>query len=335
MEVIGFFIRCSIEKKVRLFLVYQVRELYEKHQQNLFLTLLAGHKGLNRVIRLPEVHRPGLSLAGYLRDYENQRVLVLGSVEIAYLKDLDPVLCVERMRGVCTSKTPVVVIAGRNVPPKEVLDFCNATDMPLLRTKLKTVEFLSKLTDTLQEDFSPSINCHGTLVEVFGVGVLIQGDSSVGKSETALGLIEKGHRLVSDDVVHIKLCEDSYLKGSGPELTRHLIEIRGIGIVNVAHLYGAVCICDEKRVDMIIKLEQWDDKRFYDRVGLDVQFCEVLGLQIPYHVLPVKPGRDIVLLTETLALNFRLKGMGFNSAKDFNIRLLETIATKQRLKQSV
>lgn len=316
-------------------MVYQVRELYEKHQETLSLSILAGQKGLSRMVRLPEVHRPGLSLAGYLRDYDNERVLVFGSLEVGYLKDLDPKLCVERVQGVCTPKTPLVVIAGRNAPPKEVLDFCDAAEIPLLRTKMKTVEFLRKLTDTLQEDFSPSISCHGTLVEVFGVGVLIQGDSSVGKSETALGLIEKGHRLVSDDVVHVKLCENSYLKGSGPELTRHLVEIRGIGIVNVAHLYGAVCICDEKRVDMIIKLEPWDDKRFYDRIGLDVQFCEVLGLQIPYHVLPVKPGRDIVLLTETLALNFRLKGMGFNSAKDFNIRLLETIAAKQRLKQSV
>ncbi len=179
------------------------------------------------------------------------------------------------------------------------------------------------------EEFAPSISLHGTLVEVFGVGVLIQGNSSVGKSEAALGLIERGHRLISDDVVRVKR-KENYLTGCGPELTRHLMEIRGIGIINVAHLYGAVCVRPDKGIDIVVKLEEWDDQHFYDRVGLDEKYVDILGISIPYHVLPVKPGRDVVLLLETIALNHRLKDMGYNSAKEFNSKLLETIANSPK-----
>jgi HPr kinase/phosphorylase len=278
---------------------------------------------------VPEAHRPGLGLAGHLKEYVNQRILVLGSVEVSYLRDLEDEVRKERIQGILTPKTPAVVIAGRFSPPKELIQFCEEQSLPLLRTKMKTVEFLTRLTFCLSEEFSPSMTCHGTLVEAFGVGVLIQGDSSIGKSEAALGLIERGHRLISDDVVKIRLLEGSYLEGSGPELTRHLLEIRGIGIINVAHLYGAVCVRDDKRIDLIVKLEAWDDKKFYDQVGLDQQFCDILGMKVPFHILPVKPGRDVVLLIETITLNYRLKEMGFNSAKDFNVKLLEAIAKKQ------
>ncbi|MBX9744693.1 MAG: HPr(Ser) kinase/phosphatase, partial [Chlamydiales bacterium] len=182
----------------------------------------------------------------------------------------------------------------------------------------------------LLEQFCPSVTLHGTLVEVFGVGLLIQGESSVGKSEAALGLIERGHRLISDDVVRVKKKESSYLVGTGPELTRHLMEIRGIGIINVAHLYGAVCVRPDKGLDIVVKLEEWDDQHFYDRVGLDEKFIDVLGVSLPYHVLPVKPGRDVVLLLETIALNHRLKGVGYNSAKEFNTKLLEALARRPK-----
>lgn len=309
--------------------MYHVKELYEKYQETLSLSLVAGEGGLSRPVRVPEAHRPGLGLAGHLKEYVNQRILVLGSVEVSYLRDLEEEVRKERIQGILTPKTPTVVIAGRFGPPKELIQFCDENSLPLLRTKMKTVEFLTRLHFLLNEDFSPSMTCHGTLVEAFGVGVLIQGDSSIGKSEAALGLIERGHRLISDDVVKIKLREGSYLEGSGPDLTRHLLEIRGIGIINVAHLYGAVCVRDNKRVDLIVKLELWDDKKFYDQVGLDQQFCDILGQKVPFHILPVKPGRDVVLLIETITLNYRLKEMGFNSAKDFNVKLLEAIAKKQ------
>lgn len=193
---------------------------------------------------------------------------------------------------------------------------------------MTTMNVLSKLTLLLIGEFSPSVSYHGTLVEVFGVGVLIQGDSSVGKSEAALGLIERGHRLISDDIVRVKKREGTYLEGCGAALTRHHMEIRGIGIINVAHLYGAVCVRDSKSIDIVVKLEAWDDQSFYDRVGTDEKFCDILGIQIPFHILPVKPGRDVVLLLETIALNHRLKNMGYNSAKEFRAKLLELMTGK-------
>ena len=224
---------------------------------------------------------------------------------------------------------PAVVVAGRYPPLQELVDFCEKEGVTLFKSSIGAMHLLSKMTLILNEEFSPTTTYHGTFVEAFGVGVLIQGNSSVGKSEAALGLIERGHRLISDDVVRIRLREGSYLEGSGPELTRHLMEIRGIGIINVAHLYGAVCVRDDKKVDLIVKLEEWDDRRFYDRIGLDEKLCDIFGVKLPIHILPVKPGRDVVLLIETIVLNHRLKEMGYNSAKEFNVKLLETISKKQ------
>lgn len=309
--------------------MYCVQDLFDKYGEHLGLQLIVGKTGLKRPIKLPEVHRPGLSLSGYLKNYVSQRLLVFGNVETLYLKDIDKTLRIERLRGILTPQTPAVIVAGRYQPVKELVNFCEQDGIPLFRASMTTMNLVSKMTMLLNEEFSPTMTCHGTLVEAFGVGVLIQGDSSVGKSEAALGLIERGHRLISDDVVRIKLREGTYLEGSGPELTRHLMEIRGIGIINVGHLYGAVCVRDEKTVDIVVKLEDWDDRRFYDRIGLDEKYCDILGIKIPYHILPVKPGRDVVLLLETIVLNHRLKEMGYNSAKEFNAKLLETIAKKQ------
>ncbi len=309
---------------------YSVNEFYEKFGSILGFESIAGKKGLKRIIRHPQVHRPGLSLTGYLKNFASQRFIVFGKVEIAYLKDLDQETRTERLRNIITSRTPAVIVARRYLPPKELIKVCEQDDVPLFRSSMTTMNLISKMTFILNEEFSPIMTCHGTLVEAFGVGVLIQGDSSVGKSEAALGLIERGHRLISDDMVRIRVRESSYLEGSGPELTRHLMEIRGIGIINVAHLYGAVCVRDEKRVDLVVKLEEWDDRHFYDRIGLDEKTIDLLGMPVPYHVLPVKPGRDVVLLIETIALNHRLKEMGYNSAKEFNTKLLDAIARKQK-----
>lgn len=309
--------------------MYTGKKLLESYKDTLGLELLSGEDGLSRSIKRPEAHRPGLSLSGYLKNYVNQRILIFGHSEISYVKDLDKEIRLERLTAILTEQTPMVIVAANLSAPKELVASCRQCKIPLLRSSLKTMELQSRLTYLLLEDFSPSMTCHGTLVEAFGIGVMIQGDSSVGKSEAALSLIERGHRLITDDAVKVKLREGSYLEGSGDELTRHLMEIRGIGIINVAHLYGSVCVRDDKRIDMIVKLEEWDDKKFYDRVGLDEKSCDLLGIKIPYHILPVKPGRDVALLIETIVLNHRLKEMGYNSAKDFNIKLLETISRKQ------
>lgn len=312
--------------------MYTVQDLFAKYGESLGLNLVAGEKGLSRSIKIPEVHRPGLSLSGYLKNFAGKRILIFGDVEIFYLQDLgSDEVRKRRLQAILKGEIPVVIVGGRFRPPDQLTHFCEKKNIPLFRTRMSTMNLLSKMTILLNEEFSPSMTCHGTLVEAFGVGVLIQGDSSVGKSEAALGLIERGHRLISDDVVKIRVREGSYLEGSGPELTRHLMEIRGIGIINVAHLYGAVCVRDDKTIDIAVKLEAWDDKRFYDRVGLEEKYCDLLGVKVPFHILPVKPGRDIVLLLETIVLNHRLKEMGYNSAKEFNVKLLDTISKKQAL----
>lgn len=310
--------------------MYSVHDFFEKHKAALNMTLITGEKGLKRAIQSPDAQRPGISLTGFLKKYPIHGFLVFGSMEVVYLRSLDKKTRKERIQGVVTLHTPAVIVTGRRKPPRELVEQCEEKEIPLLRAEMKTMKLLSKMIFLLGEDFAASITCHGTLVEVFGVGLLIEGSSSVGKSEAALSLIERGHRLVSDDIVRVKVREGSHLEGSGPDLTRHLMEIRGIGIINVAHLYGAVCVRDEKRLDLVVKLEEWDDRHFYDRIGLEEKTCDLLGIKLPYHVLPVKPGRDVALLLETIVLNHRLKEMGYNSAKEFNTKLLDAIAKKQQ-----
>jgi HPr kinase/phosphorylase len=314
---------------------YLVEDLYQKHGQSLGLELIAGEAGLNRKIRKAEAHRPGLSLTGYLKGYVKDRLLIIGKQESAYLNELDALTRTTRLKAILTPFTPAVIIAKGFKFPKEFKLLCQASKIPLFRAEMTATALLSRMTFLLLEEFCPMITLHGVLVEVFGVGVLIQGHSSVGKSEAALGLIERGHRLISDDIVRVKKKEGTYLIGAGPELTRHLMEIRGIGIINVAHLYGAVCVRPDKRIDIVVKLEEWDDQHFYDRVGLDEKFIDILGAKVPHHILPVKPGRDVVLLLETIALNHRLKDMGYNSAKEFNTKLLEAISSKKKRSKKV
>lgn len=310
--------------------MYLVKDLYEKHAKKLGLELIFGKSGLNKQIKVPEVQRPGLSLSGYRKNLAFKRILIFGRVEIEYIRDLDPEVRVARLDAILTDQTPAIIIARRYYPPKELRDIAEQKSIPLFRTNLSTMNLLSTLMFLLAEDFAPTTSCHGTLVEVFGVGVLIQGDSAVGKSESALGLIERGHRLISDDVVKVKKKEGQYLEGSGADLTRHHMEIRGIGIINVANLYGAVCVRNEKSIDIVVRLEVWQDDQFYDRMGLEQKFTRILNTKLPFHVLPVKPGRDVVLLLETIALNHRLKEMGYNSAQEFNAKVLALTTAKSK-----
>lgn len=313
--------------------MYSVEDLYKKHGDTLTLELVSGAEGLQKPILVPEAHRPGLSLAGYLKNHAKKRILIFGRVEIEYLHTLKSSVRVQRLEAILSENTPAVIVARHYRPPEELATICETQSIPLFRANLSTMNVLSKLTLFLAEEFAKHISCHGTLVEVYGVGVLIQGDSSVGKSEAALGLIERGHRLISDDSVRINRREGNYLEGTGAQLTRHHMEIRGIGIINVAHLYGAVCVRNSKSIDILVRLEIWNNNHFYDRSGLEEKVCDILGVKIPYLTLPVKPGRDVVLLLETIALNHRLKVMGYNSAKEFNSKLLKMIAQKSRKKE--
>lgn len=313
---------------------YLVEHFFKQHGKYLGLHWIAGEKGISRKISRGEVQRPGLGLAGYLKGFSSSRILVMGKQEIEYLKDCDSTLRKARLEAILTSVTPAIIMARGAKAPKELILLCDRDNIPLFSSHLPATALLSEISLLLLGEFCPTMTIHGALVEVFGVGVIIQGESSVGKSEAALGLIERGHRLISDDVIRIKKKEKSALIGSGPELTRHLMEIRGIGIINVANLYGAVCVRPDKKIDIVVKLEEWDDQHFYDRVGLDEKFIDILGLSVPFHLLPVKPGRDVVLLLETIALNHRLKEMGYHSAKEFNAKLLERILGKNRSRRS-
>jgi len=280
-------------------------------------------------ISSPDVHRPGLAITGYLKGFSPKRILVFGKNEIDYLKGISDSR--ERLASFMTAEIPAVIIARRFRPSKELTEICAKLAIPLLRSSLTTSLLVRKLTFCLSEAFAPKKSCHGTLVQIHGLGVMIEGESSVGKSETALGLIERGHRLISDDIVQLRKCEGMYLEGRAPKLTKHLLEIRGIGIINVAHLFGAVCVSENARIDLIVRLEVWNEEHFYDRVGLEERYENVLGVKVPLHVVPVKPGRDMVLLLETIALNHRLKMMGYHSAKEFNSKLLDAIARRSKI----
>jgi len=327
----NFKLSCNKREKVGFCTVmgYTTQEFYDQYGRGLELECVAGEEGLRRRISVPEVHRPGLTLTGYLKSHSYRRILVFGKVEIEYLRDLEPELRIERLDPILSSQTPAVIVARRFVPPPELLDLCRQRGIPLFRTPMVTARLITKAIVLLTDEFAPSLTCHGTLVEVFGVGVLIQGESSVGKSEAALGLIERGHRLISDDVVKIKRREEGRLEGYGVELTRHHMEIRGIGIINVASLYGAICVRNRKVIDLVVRLEVWNDETYYDRVGSDEQTVEILGSDLPFHLLPVKPGRDVVLLLETIALNHRLRQMGMNTAREFQSRLVAAISRKR------
>ncbi|WP_194848209.1 HPr(Ser) kinase/phosphatase [Candidatus Neptunochlamydia vexilliferae] len=307
-----------------------IQEFYETHGASLGLETIRVGQGVEREIKVSHVQRPGLSLAGYMKRKSDKRILIFGRMELSYLCDLDPELRLKRLKGVITSETPAVIVARALPPPRELSKVCQELKVPLFRTEVHSMPLLTELTMLLSDYFAPTDSLHGTLVEAYGVGVLIQGESSVGKSEAALGLIERGHRLISNDVVILRK-RNSHLVGLAPELNKHLLELRGIGIINVAHLFGAVCVRSEVQVDLVIRLEEWNEKEYYDRVGLEERFTEILGLRVPLIVQPVKPGRDSVLLIETALLNHRLKEMGYHSAREFNDKLLETIARKKKI----
>jgi len=310
--------------------MFRIEDFYTQYGKPLELELFSGKEGLIKKIRKPEVQRPGLSLAGHLKNFTSARIFVFGKNEIEYLREMTSECRKERLSKIFTEDTPAVIVARRYRPPSELAAICRKLHIPLFRSKMNTMALIGKIILLLNDTFSPSVLLHGTLVEVFGVGVLIQGESSVGKSEAALSLLDGGHRLIADDVVRIKKKEGNFLIGEGPKLTRHMMEIRGIGIINVAQLYGAVCVRLDKTIELVVKLELWDEHHFYDRVGLEEKFYDILGVQVPFHVLPLKPGRDVKLLIETICLNHRLKASGYHSAKEFNRKLLEKILSKEK-----
>jgi len=300
----------------------RVGYLYERVREELRLTLQAGKRGMNRRVKVAEIDRPGLAITGFFDYFASRRIQVIGKVEIYYLRSLTSELRRQRIRRLMEHNIPCLIVARNYRPPVELVEEAESYNVPLFRSPMITMNLVNRLTLFLDEEFAPTVSIPGNMMEVFGVGVLIRGKGGVGKSETSLGLIEKGHRLITDDIVRIRLREGRYLVGTGAELTRHHMEIRGLGIINVQALFGAVCFKEEAPIDMVVTLERWDPEKEYERLGIEEETISILGTPVPHVLVPVRVGRDIVLMVETAALNHRLKATGYNPAKQLNEKLM-------------
>lgn len=305
------------------------REVMEKFN----LTLVSGEEGIGRYIVTSDISRPGLEMAGYFTHYPANRVQLIGKTELSFFEMLPKEVREERMLKLCSLDTPAIVVSRGLDVPKELIDASNANNVPVFLTSMKTTSFSSRLTNFLESKLAPSIAMHGVLVDVYGIGVLICGKSGVGKSETALELIKKGHRLVADDCVEIRQEQDDVLIGSPPPLLEHLLEIRGIGIIDIMTLFGASAVRSYKRITLIIELENWDPHKTYDRLGLDEEKMRIINTDITKLTVPVQPGRNVSVIIEVAAMNYRLKRLGLNAAEEFARRLDATISMHDELEE--
>ena len=309
--------------------IVTVDSFYRAHGEKLHLKLEGKRVGFHRKIREPTINRPGLALSGFYNYFAEKRVQVLGAAEQSYLKNLKPKTRIERFRGLCAQKIPCLVTSrGAHLAP-ELLAVAEEEQVAVFRTPMVTMRFINAATIAMEVDFSPSVTEFGSMVDILGVGVLVRGPSGIGKSECVLGLIERGYSLVADDVTRVKSLEGRELMATAPDLTRDHMEVRGIGIINVASVFGIGAIRAEKRVDLVVTLQDWHELEEVDRIGLDQGYYEILKLQVPHIIIPVRPGRDIARLIEVAAMDQKLKGLGRNSAVEFNQKLLNLMETKE------
>ncbi len=274
------------------------------------------------MIETPEVNRPGLALAGFYEVFDGQRIQLIGEAETRYLQSLEPSTKRVMLQNFVDAK-PVAILYTRDLPVDDALvERAQKRQVPVLRTGIKTSPIMSSLIASLNNHLAPRITRHGVLVEVYGEGLLLLGDSGVGKSETAIELVKRGHRLIADDAVEIKRVSEKTLVGSAPEMIRHYVELRGIGIVDVRRLFGMGAIKDTERIDLVIQLENWIEGKMYDRLGMEEEHINILGLEIPSVTVPVRPGRNLAIILEIAAMNNRQKRMGYNTAAEFNKKLM-------------
>ena len=274
------------------------------------------------LISTPEVNRPGLALAGFYEIFENERIQLIGKAETHYLQSLEPSTKRLMLQKFVDAK-PVAIIYTTDIPADDVvIERARLRQVPVLRTSVKTSPMMAALIASLNTYLAPRITRHGGLVEVYGEGMLLLGDSGIGKSETAIELVKRGHRLIADDAVEIKRVSDRTLLGSAPEIIRHYIELRGIGIVDVRRLFGIGAVKDTERIDMVIQLENWVEGKMYDRMGMDEERITILGIEVPSITIPVRPGRNLAIILEIAAMNNRQKKMGYNTAEEFNKKLM-------------
>lgn len=289
------------------------------------LSLVSGEEGIGRHVAISDISRPGIEMAGYFTHYPSNRIQLMGKTEISFFALLTAKEKSERMMKLCASDTPVIIVSHGMEVPEELIAASNENSVPVLTTSMPTTRFSSMLTNFLESMLAPTTAVHGVLVDIYGVGVLITGKSGVGKSETALELVKRGHRLVADDCVEIRQEGEETLVGSAPKLIEHLLEIRGLGIIDIMTLFGATAIRNYKRITLVIELEIWDEKKTYDRLGLEEEKMEIINTAITKLTVPVRPGRNLAVIIEVAAMNHRLKRMGINAAEDFAKRLDDVI----------
>ncbi len=307
----------------RIFTVLDLIDIDLKEHNSLNLRCIGGRKGLGKEISIPDINRPMGAIMGFYEEFAFERIQLLGRGEVSYLRRLEEGEETATIEEMFSRPIPCCIFTHSLCPSKDFFRIAEAAECPILQTDLGTADFSARLMRILSEIFAPRQSIHGVLVEVYGLGILILGDSGVGKSETALELINHGHRLVADDVVDIHCVSGNILMGAGAnKIIGHHMEIRGLGIINITHLFGVGAIRDRKEIQLVVVLEEWDSDKAYDRLGAEEQTMEFLGVNIPKLEIPVKPGRNIPIIIETAAMNERLKSMGYNSALEFNKNIL-------------
>jgi len=281
-----------------------------------------------RKVEVPDINRPALQLAGYFDHFDSDRVQLIGYVEYSYLEKLKDDRREELYEQLLSHDVPCIVFSRDLQPDDMLLKKANEKGVPLFTTNKKTSSFMAEIIRWLNVQLAPCISIHGVLVDVYGVGVIIMGESGIGKSEAALELIKRGHRLVTDDVVEIRKVSEDTLVGTSPDITRHLIELRGIGIVDVKTLYGVQSVRETQNIDLVITLEDWDKDKGYDRLGLEEEYTEFLGNKVVCHSIPIRPGRNLAIIVESAAINHRQKKMGYNAAQELYRRVQENWSKK-------
>lgn len=276
-----------------------------------------------------DVNRPGLALAGFFDHFDHKRIQILGNAESVYLKNMSEELRRERLTAFFQRNPVAVVSSHGNKPDEMMIELASYFEVPLLFTEENTSDFMAALIAYLHVQLAPEITRHGVLVEVYGEGILITGDSGVGKSETAIELIKRGHRFIADDAVELRRVSAKAIVGTAPEILKYYIELRGIGIVDVRRLFGMGSVKATEKIDMIIHLEPWVQGKMYDRLGLDNDFTDIMGIKIPTTTIPVKPGRNLAIIFEIAAMNNRQKKMGYNTAEEFNQKLMQSMGVTE------
>src|SRR5436190_461705 len=311
--------------------VVTVERFYTDHASNLQLNLLAAAGGLKRAIREPTVNRPGLVLTGFTRYFAYKRVQAVGNAEAFYLKSLTPDDRLKRYQTFFSYKIPCVIFSRNLHPDRLFLKAAEDAEVPIFRCPLVTMKLINLATLALEMMFAPRGTEMGSMVDILGVGVIIRGESGIGKSESVLALIERGYSLVADDITKVLLVDGKDVMGTSAEITRNHMEVRGIGIINIAAMFGVKSIRQEKRVDLVITLKSWNEVADLDRLGLEEEHVKILGIDVPHITIPVRPGRDLARLIEVAAFQTKLKSSGFNPAKELNDRLISRMAAAGKL----